>query len=473
MYVDSVRLRDVKCFADVKLELQSTAKVKTSPKDKDRQPNWNVILGENGDGKTSLLHGIAACLMDVTTADRMLKPDGWVREGAELGRLNATLVREASDRVLTRNGGPNPSHRVEYHVLDAGKKANDKYRPTGGIVLPDMLSGGVDSVKDLQNLTMDLDYLRPNAFSREPARGWFSAGYGPYRRLATSRDVAPSDDALACRFVTLFEESASLADCEAWLKEMERRALKSPERSHRRAMLEEIKQTIAKLLPEVDDLSIEDEVSFLVRGKKVRTNHLSHGYRSMFALSIDILRYLEFTRPIPLHGVLNELPGVVLIDEVDAHLHPMWQRKIGFWLCEAFPNLQFIVTSHSPFVAMAAAPGGLTVLKRDPQEGTVTAHQDVPDIRGWAADRVLTELFDMASLRDPVTETKLARYEDLRTKRASGKLGPRLAEELKALETELNVQLAGEADSPNQRLLTESFEYFAAGGQAPKAKKRA
>lgn len=458
MYVDSVRLRDVKCFADVKLDLQSTAKAKTKATDKDRQPNWNVILGENGDGKTSLLQGIAACLMDLTTADRMLRPDGWVRRSAQFGVLGATLIRHESDRAPR----PAADHRVEYRVVNAGRGPNGTFRPTGAIVLPGPSTGNAVDTFEVLAMLQDIDYLERNAFSREHSRGWFSAGYGPYRRLATSRDVAPNDDPLGARFVTLFEESASLVDCEAWLKEMERRALKSPEKSHRRSMLGEIKKTIAKLLPEVDELLIEDEVCFVARGKKVRTSHLSHGYRSMFALSVDILRSLEFTRPAPLHGALNELPGVVLIDEVDAHLHPMWQRQIGFWLCETFPNLQFIVTTHSPFVAMAAAPGGLTILKRNPEDGTVTADQDVPYVRGWAVDEVLAQLFGQSSVRDPKTEQDLARYETLRTLKRAGKIGPRQRITLRQLEARLDDRLRGEPVSPRNQELDEDMKLITA-----------
>lgn len=52
-------------------------------------------------------------------------------------------------------------------------------------------------------------------------------------------------------------------------------------------------------------------------------------------------------------------PGVVIIDEVDAHLHVSWQRRIGTWLKAHFPNVQFIVTTHSPYICQEADPGGL------------------------------------------------------------------------------------------------------------------
>jgi hypothetical protein len=87
---------------------------------------------------------------------------------------------------------------------------------------------------------------------------------------------------------------------------------------------------------------------------------MSDGYRSSLALLIDILRHLSDVFPsqplVMREGSEIWVPhrGVVLIDEVDAHLHPARQREIGFWLKRHFPNIQFIVTSHSAFVCQAA-----------------------------------------------------------------------------------------------------------------------
>jgi predicted ATPase len=58
---------------------------------------------------------------------------------------------------------------------------------------------------------------------------------------------------------------------------------------------------------------------------------------------------------------LRDRSGVELIDEVDAHLHPEWQREVGFWLKRHFPKIQFLVTTHSPSICQAAAPNGLFV----------------------------------------------------------------------------------------------------------------
>jgi predicted ATP-binding protein involved in virulence len=138
---------------------------------------------------------------------------------------------------------------------------------------------------------------------------------------------------------------------------------------------------------------------------------MSDGYRSMFALAVDLLRWLSILRP-PNANKLNQMSGVVLIDEIDAHLHPKWQREAGFLLTKLFPRIQFIVASHSPFVAMAAGEGALTLLERD--RNIVSAKQELPYVRGWAISKVLTQLFGMINLRDPETTRKLERYEALR-----------------------------------------------------------
>ena len=56
---------------------------------------------------------------------------------------------------------------------------------------------------------------------------------------------------------------------------------------------------------------------------------------------------------------INQVPGVVIIDEIDAHLHVSWQRRIGSWLTSHFPNIQFIVTTHSPYICRSADLGAL------------------------------------------------------------------------------------------------------------------
>src|SRR5690606_18158021 len=105
--------------------------------------------------------------------------------------------------------------------------------------------------------------------------------------------------------------------------------------------------------------------------------------------------------------------GVVLIDEIDAHLHPEWQREIGFWLKRHFPRIQFLVTTHSPLVCQAADPGGLFRLPEPgsgdaPRRLTDEEHQEV------VASRPNTILrgpaFGLPSTRSELADAKRSEF---------------------------------------------------------------
>ncbi|MEU0339977.1 AAA family ATPase [Streptomyces bobili] len=92
-------------------------------------------------------------------------------------------------------------------------------------------------------------------------------------------------------------------------------------------------------------------------------------------------------------------PGVVIIDEIDAHLHISWQRRIGPWLTAHFPRIQFIVTTHSPYICQAADPGGLIRLPGvDEARPPEVIDQDLYDrvVYGSGDDAVLSDLFGLA-----------------------------------------------------------------------------
>ncbi|MBC7274006.1 MAG: AAA family ATPase [Streptomyces sp.] len=112
-------------------------------------------------------------------------------------------------------------------------------------------------------------------------------------------------------------------------------------------------------------------------------------------------------------------PGVVLIDEVDAHLHVTWQRKIGDWLRAHFPNIQFIVTSHSPYICQAADEGALIQLP-GPEEDRPPAV--VPEdlyrrvVYGSADDAALSELFGLETPFSSRAEQQRQRLVELERK---------------------------------------------------------
>ena len=134
--------------------------------------------------------------------------------------------------------------------------------------------------------------------------------------------------------------------------------------------------------------------------------------------------------------------GVVLIDEIDAHLHPEWQREIGFWLKRHFPNIQFIVTSHIPLICQAADPNGLFVLPEpgsDEPARALTAEEYQKVISSRPDTILRSAAFGLQNTRSPVAVEARSAFADLRTKqRAGGKLTQAEQVELKRLRQYIN-----------------------------------
>lgn len=266
------------------------------------------------------------------------------------------------------------------------------------------------------------------------AKGWFSCGYGPFRRVfgaspeATRQMVAPTTE----RFVTMFQEAASLAEVDQWLRNLKHKELenKAAEREQLALVLELLRDDlmpnrIAVDRVDSDGLWLKDR-----NGVQLAWGEMSDGYRAAAALLADIVRHL-----IGAYGVAGltaktqdgktviKRSGVVLIDEIDAHLHPEWQREIGFWLKRHFPNVQFMVTSHSPIICQAADPNGLFVLPEpgsDAQPRALTDEEYKKVIASRPDTILLTPAFGLQNTRSPVAVEKRAELAKLEAKKRAG-----------------------------------------------------
>jgi hypothetical protein len=141
---------------------------------------------------------------------------------------------------------------------------------------------------------------------------------------------------------------------------------------------------------------------------RIPLRDLSDGYASLLAMMGHLLHHT-----LALTGWKADsltVAGVVLIDELDLRLHPSWQRRVSRDLGDAFPNIQFIATSHSPMVAGGVPEESILVLRGGGEAG-VTVSSDVQSVHGWRADQILTsDLFGLPTTRAFVAEEALARY---------------------------------------------------------------
>ena len=113
---------------------------------------------------------------------------------------------------------------------------------------------------------------------------------------------------------------------------------------------------------------------------------------------------------------MGRTPAILLIDEIENHLHPTWQRRVIPALLEHFPGLQIFATTHSPFVVAGLKAGQVHLLNRDPETGVVTATTNDRDVIGWTADEILRNMMGVDEPTDQLTVDRANRLRQLREK---------------------------------------------------------
>jgi hypothetical protein len=230
-----------------------------------------------------------------------------------------------------------------------------------------------------------------------PAELVLLLGYGATRLLPRSATTKKTPLRYV-RVKNLFNPYARLQNAESWMTN--RRVVKAP-------LFEQIAVALKQLLMLDDSSRILRERSRVrveIEGHKLSLRELSDGYQSIVALAVDIMMGLAVR-----WSSMDVAEGVVLIDEIETHLHPRWKMEIVTRLRRVFPKLTFIATTHDPLCLRGLEPGEIVVLRR--REGQVTAeviHESVANLR---ADQLLTsDLFGLYSTRDPDVNAAVLRH---------------------------------------------------------------
>ena len=133
---------------------------------------------------------------------------------------------------------------------------------------------------------------------------------------------------------------------------------------------------------------------------------LSQGTQSIVhSLARFILGYAEFYDFPP---NLQDKPGILIIDEIDAHLHPSWQRQVIPTLTRNFPNLQIFCSTHSPMMLAGLKEGQVHLLKPE-ENGKITVSRNESSIVGWTADEILRNFLEVPNPTDIITAGNVVR----------------------------------------------------------------
>jgi predicted ATP-binding protein involved in virulence len=230
--------------------------------------------------------------------------------------------------------------------------------------------------------------------------------FSPRRQLPGKPKTLPKPSPFAVKEAYPFaleDRDVTLREFMHWFRAQE--ALAGSDADRRKKVLETLRQVVSKFLPDFANLRIEvDPLRLLVdkAGVPLTLNQLSDGERGMLAILFDITRRLAIANPHSDNPVADGT-AVILIDEIELHLHPTWQRQVLRRFVETFANCQFVVTSHSPLLLGEVEGKSVRFLYRDNNKVSSWTPEHA---LGLDANRVLEDLMGVEA-RDPETTEKL------------------------------------------------------------------
>lgn len=334
---------------------------------------FNVLVGVNGSGKTTLLVALATCLSRITSRIATGRTSG-------LQIADTDINNEANACTLsffaTWQDAP---YGYRLTKLRRGRKGPN-------VTLGNSLLAGVGKLSQVADSLREA--LSEDELASVPVVALYPVNRAvldvPLRiRIRHKFDqVAAYDGAFQTQrnFRTFFEWFREREDLENEGR-LDRPRFRDPQ-------LNAVRTAIEKLMEGYSDLRVRRNplrMTLIKNGEELLVNQLSDGEKALLSLVGDLARRLAIANPSlenPLEGA-----GCVMVDEIDLHLHPAWQRRVIKRLPEVFPNVQFFLTTHSPIVASATPRGSLFVLS----DGKLLS----ADAYGQDAGLVLAEIFDV------------------------------------------------------------------------------
>lgn len=308
-------------------------------------PKFTVLIGNNGAGKTTVLDALAMLLNTYFQGARMPTGGGTIKVAdarAVYAEKGGQVFRERMDDVALEATADLGAEHLTWRreIGDRGGKAK----------------------KLVQVGIRDRTALKQGKSPDLPLLLYYGSGrlWALHDNVETSQ---PSSQLDAYRYC--LDPKSDQKAFEKWFKRLAFSALQKGEPS---PAIQAVKSAVLACIPGAQDFFHDTEYDELtIRLEKeglVPFNSLSDGYRNMVALVADVAHRASRLNPHHGNDAALKTRGVVLIDEIDLHLHPKWQRRVVADFQRAFPALQFIATTHSPFILQSLKPGEVIDLDR-------------------------------------------------------------------------------------------------------------
>jgi len=394
IYFKSLSIENIRCFKEEQT-IHFTGK-------NGEPAQWTVVLGNNNTGKTTLLRVLAdfePAMTEEKFGERIITTP--MIKGKWLSNIieQPTIFKS----------------QVEYHFIK--NKVSSIFKTSFHSDFAPVYDNHENT-----DLTWEWmffkDLLHSQGLSKEHNSAFFIVKYGVLRITDNNSSFINHSG---------FIDENNLISPELWLIQADYAAKSGVKNSKRNLRL--VKNVLKSILPDVQDFRFQTNSKFepYVEVQTdfgwVRINELGYGYQTLMAWVVDLAKKM-FGRYSDSEHPLKE-PAIVLVDELDLHLHPEWQRKIISWLSHHFPRTQFIVTAHSPLLVQSADRVNVVLLRKEGNQVKIE-QPNISTFKGWTVEEILSDLmgldnrtyseaylelmqrFDDALNKDNYTKAKLA-----------------------------------------------------------------
>lgn len=330
MRIKKLELHNFRCFEHYELELAE---------------RFTLLIGDNGSGKTAVLDALAIStnaflheIPEIEIGDKYFLISDDIRKSTRI--MGQTHIEETEERTTVHPScvlNNKPIEWFEFITIRDNK-------PTSHYV--------GDSPEYLSKLVDDLVKNRSNISSFFPVIAYYGTGR-LWKITASNLETLPPSSRLL-GYENCLNSALGLERLLRWFKTQELAALQKQERRH---VLEAVREAIISMIPDAKkvfwDMDLDELVIETVIQEKLHSmpfHLLSDGYRNMVGMVADIAYRMATLNPQLESEAIKQTEGIVLIDEIDLHLHPNWQGIVVERLLNTFPKVQFVASTHSPFI---------------------------------------------------------------------------------------------------------------------------